>query len=194
MKKLFYIVMAAFLVFGLNPLLAAPGDEVSTLQNPAQAQKAENLAAETEDVQVAQTNVNDAETALSNAQAAYDADPTAATEAALEEAQTNFNSATTTLSEVSGVAVDDITTMRTSGMGWGEIAHEIGVHPSVLGLRNSKKERTRARTRDMENFSAETSNGKALGIGGLKNANKGKGSNSSGKSNGNGNGKGGSKR
>jgi hypothetical protein len=38
-----------------------------------------------------------------------------------------------TLSQESGVPPQQISQMRESGMGWGEIAKELGVHPGVLG-------------------------------------------------------------
>ncbi|SHO42766.1 hypothetical protein [Desulfopila aestuarii] len=34
--------------------------------------------------------------------------------------------------------VENFAEMRANGMGWGEIAHELGVHPSVLGLGHTK--------------------------------------------------------
>ena len=39
-------------------------------------------------------------------------------------------------------------------MGWGEIAHELGIHPSVLGLGNVKRAQKEfnSRTRDIKSF------------------------------------------
>lgn len=37
------------------------------------------------------------------------------------------------------ISAAQVETMRASGMGWGEIAHELGLHPSVLGLGHAKK-------------------------------------------------------
>jgi hypothetical protein len=34
--------------------------------------------------------------------------------------------------------VEDIFSMRQSGMGWGQIAHELGIHPNALGLGRGK--------------------------------------------------------
>lgn len=42
------------------------------------------------------------------------------------------------LAEASGLDVDEVTAMRLDGMGWGQIAKELGVHPGVLGLGNDK--------------------------------------------------------
>lgn len=42
------------------------------------------------------------------------------------------------LAEFAGVPVEDIVSMRRSGMGWGQIAHELGIHPSALGLGHGK--------------------------------------------------------
>ena len=38
------------------------------------------------------------------------------------------------LAELSGLSADEITQMRLSGMGWGQIAHELGIHPGNLGM------------------------------------------------------------
>lgn len=43
------------------------------------------------------------------------------------------------LEDRTGVMEGDIAQMRADGMGWGEIAHALGVHPGVLGLGHTKK-------------------------------------------------------
>ena len=70
----------------------------------------------------------------------------AAQEAALEDGaqETGFQNAAQeaiaeNLAEAaadSGFSRSDIDSMRADGMGWGEIAHEIGVHPGTIGLGN----------------------------------------------------------
>jgi len=68
--------------------------------------------------------------------ASEDAAAIAAATEALAAAQANYDSA---MSAATGVSVADIASMRDMGMGWGQIAHELGVHPSVLGLGKAKK-------------------------------------------------------
>ena len=40
--------------------------------------------------------------------------------------------------EEGGVPAEDVISMRRSGMGWGQIAHELGIHPGALGLGHTK--------------------------------------------------------
>jgi hypothetical protein len=101
-------------------------DEESAFSNPAQAQKAENLA-------IADAIKTDTELdgLIDNLEAAKaDGDP-AAIEAA-EEAVADR------LAKIAGMdhsdAVKEITDMREVGYSWGQIAQELGVHPSALGL------------------------------------------------------------
>ena len=150
--------------------------------------------------------MEEAEAELSSAQAAYDADPSEENDAALQEAQSAYDEATEALAKVSGVTVDTLSDMREEGMGWGEIAHELGLHPSVLGLGHQKQIQTEEleRNRNMKSFSEENgeagSKGKALGLegkaqkenqgkGGDKGKGSGKGNSSGGKGGGNGGGK-----
>ena len=218
MKKLLGIFITSLLCASL----ALGADETteettSALQNAAQTQKAENLAVASQEAaqQKAQTDVATAESSLAQAQqtldsalAANTANPTETTaaqvaqaEADLAAAQQALDTATGALATASGVSQADIDGMRASGMGWGEIAHELGVHPSVLGLgkTKAKEERTRS-TKGLD--TAETSSkggGKALGLAGKaeKGNTSGKGSNSGngkGGNNGGGNGNGGGKK
>ena len=76
--------------------------------------------------------------------------------------------------------VENFAEMRANGMGWGEIAHEIGVHPSVLGLGHTKikgmksgdTELAMATTMDMKTGNS-MGHGKAYddGVGTSKNGN-----------------------
>lgn len=116
--------------------------------------------------------------------------------ASIKEAENNdlTESEISTLSDVSGVSTEDIAEMRASGMGWGEIAHEIGVHPSVLGLGHTKQ---KDRQRDTKSFSSSSSSsskdgGKGFGGSGKNKSDNGKSNNgNSGNSN---SGKGGGKK
>lgn len=42
------------------------------------------------------------------------------------------------LADKAALSDEDVQAMRAAGMGWGDIAHELGVHPSVLGLGHTK--------------------------------------------------------
>lgn len=114
-------------------------NEESTFQNPAQAAHAENLAntvAKTDpDVQKAFTALTDAEKALAAAQASRDKNAITAAQKAYDSALAKVEGA---LAKASGTATADISAMRAQGMGWGQIAHELGVHPGTLGLGHSK--------------------------------------------------------
>ena len=96
-------------------------DDESTYSNPAQAQKAQNLA---EAAAKDDPAVQDALDSLDAAQESGD-------EAAIAEAEKDLEAA---LADAAGVHEADIADMREDGMGWGQIAHELGVHPGVLGL------------------------------------------------------------
>jgi len=109
--------------------------EGSYFSNPAQAAHAAQLssqvAADDPEVNQAYADYQDALdtfNALETAPTQTDLDALAAAETAYEEA----------LAEKIGVTNDEIAAMRASGMGWGEIAHELGVHPSLLGLGHTK--------------------------------------------------------
>ena len=51
---------------------------------------------------------------------------------------------TDAVAAATGVNASEIEALRTAGMGWGDIAHELGVHPSTLGLGHGKKTGTQA--------------------------------------------------
>lgn len=158
MKKYFYTMV--FISLMVLPLSGADDDE-STLTNTAQAQKAENLAQASEEAaqqeaQAAQDNLDTAQSEYDNAVTALEADPeNLQLQEAVSLAEQNLNDATATLSSISGVSVESINEMRASGMGWGEIAHELGVHPSVLGLGQKNRIENQERVRDMKSFKTE---------------------------------------
>lgn len=131
-KMIFEIVIFAAVVFCFfvtAPVsVLAEDEDISYFENPAQAQKAINVAeaAAIEDDDA----VNQAISDLAEAQASGDDAAIAAAEAALEDARTNA------IASVSDQDLADIADMRDEGMGWGQIAQAYGVHPSVLGLGN----------------------------------------------------------
>ncbi len=165
MKKLWIIVFIHTFVFLIS--INAADEDVSTLSNEAQVQKAENLSVASQEKaqKSAQADVTTAEKNLQDAQDAYDKEETPENLAALNEAQTTLDKATSDLSNISGVSQEEIEGMRTSGMGWGEIAHELGVHPGVLGLGHTKD---KSRERNSKSFSDNTnrsSDKEAKGVG-----------------------------
>jgi hypothetical protein len=89
------------------------GETQPLFQNAAQEQKAHNIVH-----------------ALSLAAAIAKAEETG-DEADIENAET-------ALATESGVTVESIADMRGQGMGWGQIALSLGLHPSVLGAGHSK--------------------------------------------------------
>ncbi len=158
MKRKMFVICSAAVVFALllstgNGFAAdASGDTDETTptqgtsgyQNPAQAMHASNLAAAVAsqanpEVAAASQAVHDAETALEEAQASGDQAQIAEAEAALQGAESALAD---TVAEVTGVAKQQISSMRQSGMGWGQIAHELGVHPGTLGLGHAGKKGT----------------------------------------------------
>lgn len=144
------------------------GDEVPAFNNPAQAQHAENIAeaAATEP----STEYLEALDALAQAQEALDAANDSGDEDAIAEAQDTYDAADALVEELAaqntGVSVETIAAMRADGMGWGEICHELGVHPSVLGLGHKKKMKKMTEYSEMNEATARnTKTGLAIGHG-----------------------------
>jgi len=113
--------------------------EAPAFSNPAQANHAENLAydAATRDERTieAMNNLAKAEQDLKIAEKTGDATQIEVARLQYESAE---KAAEDSFSEITGVLRSDISAMRDDGMGWGQIAHELGVHPGVLGLGHSK--------------------------------------------------------
>jgi len=113
--------------------------EVSTFATPAQAQHAANLAEQVastdESVQEALQDVQDAQSALDDALQSDDPAAVSAAPEALAVAEAAYIDA---LAGATGVIGSDIAAMRASGMGWGMIAHELGVQPALLGLGHTR--------------------------------------------------------
>jgi hypothetical protein len=134
----------------------------SYFSNPAQAAHAANLAeASALSDEEAEALEQEALAELAEAQAALDAGEISADEFAEIEAAIDNR-----LAGISGVSVAEIGEMRATGMGWGEIAHEICVHPSVLGLGHQKKARNSYTNQEMvEATKRNTKTGYAKGHG-----------------------------
>lgn len=132
--------------------------EAPSFQNAAQAAHAANLAdaavQSDPEVQEAFDTVTEAEQNLDKARETGN-------ETTIEEAQAAYDAAKAdaenALAETTGTLTSDIAAMREEGMGWGQIAHELGVHPSVLGLGHTKRAATQS---DVSVISGKTKGGK----------------------------------
>ncbi|MBU1417248.1 MAG: hypothetical protein KKI15_02050 [Proteobacteria bacterium] len=121
------------------------GDDSPTFSNPAQAAHAASLAeaaaAEANEATAdAQQAVSDAQDALADAEAAADQDAIEAAAEALAAAEDAYAEA---IADLAGVLTADIKEMRDDNMGWGQIAHELGVQPGLLGLGYTHRNRHR---------------------------------------------------
>ncbi len=197
-------------------------EEKLTLNNPAQIQKVENLVNAIEDglieatekaqqtIEISQLLVDDAQATLNQAQVDLESTDPADSDAllkaeqdvaqaldALTVAQSGLGKANQQLTTISEASPESITQMRESGMGWGEIAKALGVHPGLLGLGHNK------RAAKKQNIASDTQpvinrKNSAVEKKQTKNNSKTKSNNSSQKSNngngGNGGGKGGKKK
>ena len=161
---LWSIIALTFFYFSVSHFdIAISYAEVMELENEepaftsiAQVQKAENLAALTaeqpdEEAIDAKAKADQKKEAYEEAQQKLDtlmADQNAtqqqieAARSAFKEAEKAYEEAQKIadekLAEFAGVPAEDITSMRRSGMGWGQIAHELGIHPGALGLGHTK--------------------------------------------------------
>ena len=163
MNLLWSIIVFIFFFFSVSHFdIAISYAEVMELENEepaftsiAQVQKAENLAALTaeepdEEAIDAKKEADQKKQAYEEAKQKLDtlrsqnATPQEIEAAmlAVEEAKKAFEEAQEIadekLAEFAGVPAEDITSMRRSGMGWGQIAHELGIHPGALGLGHTK--------------------------------------------------------
>ncbi len=138
-----YLLAISILGLALSPTVTL-AQERSYFQNSAQAQKAENVAEASLEQAKQDEDVIDATERIErveNAIAGLDPDSPdyerekAHLEALLTRAQENLERA---LAEAGAVSERDIAAMRRAGMGWGEISHELGLHPSILGLGHNK--------------------------------------------------------
>ena len=164
MNLLWSIIVFIFFFFSVSHFdIAISYAEVMELENEepaftsiAQVQKAENLAALTaeepdEEAIDAKTEADQKKQTYEEAKQQLDtvmADQNAtqqeikAARSAFKEAEKAYEEAQKIadekLAEFAGVPAEDITSMRRSGMGWGQIAHELGIHPGALGLGHTK--------------------------------------------------------
>ncbi len=131
----------------VTPVLAEDVDEPteSYYSNPAQAAHAAQLAEEdaksNEEVALAWEEYQDALSALSD-------DPTnEELITAADDLEIAYEEA---LATAVGTSADEIEAMRASGMGWGEIAHALDIHPGLLGLGHTKRNKNKNKYGDVE--------------------------------------------
>ena len=111
-----------------------------TFKNPAQAAHAAQLADAAATIDNSETTeaaeaVDKASDALEKAMATGTPEEIEQAKADLAKAESAYTEA---ISALTGVVTQDISDMREAGMGWGNIAKELGVHPGVLGLGHTK--------------------------------------------------------
>ncbi|NNG01917.1 MAG: hypothetical protein HKM93_21195 [Desulfobacteraceae bacterium] len=142
-------------------------DETPAFSSPAQAQRAENLANRTSlepdpETAAAIQGAEEKRGALALARQELErllADPSTspaevnAAKSAVDLARQSYDQAQATadqkLADFVGESRADIEQMRAHGMGWGEIAHELGVHPGSLGLGHTKGKLNRNKIAEM---------------------------------------------
>lgn len=118
-----------------NPVVEQPmedgEDEKPAFVNATQAQRAINVAEEYAEKKASE--LEKAEEEAANAQQAVDDAGDDVPQELLDDLEA-ANQKVTDLMTEQGVSVEDITAMRLEGMGWGEIMHQLGLHPSILGM------------------------------------------------------------
>ncbi len=120
-------------------------EEEPAFKNAAEAQRAMNLA----EAYAAKPDpeLQDALDEVSQAQKELDAAIEAGDEARIEEAEKALEAAQKNaddkMAEDTDLTPEDIAQMRDDGLGWGEIAHELGLHPSVLGLGHTNRNKNK---------------------------------------------------
>lgn len=208
---IYFALLLFFLTFQIQPLLADENDlnespDSGKITNAAQEQHAQNLA---EAAALQDSGVSSFKEYLGYAERELEEAKRSGDEEKIEQAQIAYDSAKASFEETLAKETvsqrEDIAKMRQSGMGWGEIAHKLGVHTSVLGLGHAKKQvntRNRHQAREekqktSQSLAIKSDKGKGLGFGhskGYDGKGKGKGSHTGhGGSHGGGHGDGGKK-
>jgi len=172
---MYIVVVVFFLAFQAQPLTAGENDpadtpDSETITNAAQEQHALNLA---ESAALMDSQVSSLKEYLEYAEKALEEARKTQDEEKIEKAQIAYDSALSNFEEAFARETEsqraDITAMRRSGMGWGEIAHKLGVHPGVLGLGHSKKQAgyqaTEGKQKTSRGSAASSGKGRGLGLG-----------------------------
>ena len=204
---IYFLLFTFSVAFQVTPSHADENDvngtkDSGTMANAAQVQHAQNLAedAALRDPRVSSLNeyLAYAEQELKDAVLSKDQERIDAAQKAYDSAKANYEKA---YAEEVTATREEIAAMREQDMGWGEIAHKLGVHPSVLGLGNAKQKnslRNQVQAREQkqttsQGTSSQADKGKGLGLGRAGDTDgKGKGQGSSaGRGGGNSGGRGG---
>ena len=117
-------------------------EEGASFNNSAQAAHAETLTVAQGAAPIdsnLQSNLMKAEEDLAAAKAGGDPDAIAEAQTAYDAALAAYEVALADAITVFAVSVEEIAAMRSQGMGWGQIAQALGVHPGLLGLGHTKK-------------------------------------------------------
>ena len=80
-------------------------------------------------------NVEKAQDTLNKAVNSKDRDATNRANQALARAEETY---TNDLADITGISNKDIRAIHDTGMGWGEVAHELGVHPDLVGFDHNR--------------------------------------------------------
>jgi len=164
MKKIFAVAICCTVINVTNAADTDQTEGSSAPTNSAQTQRAENLSLAVADnlanatenakhnVEISQLLADEALQAKNDAQAALDAISSGDTAALLEasknlvEAQLALSSALSglgtanqQLDRISSITPEEVSQMRNSGLGWGQIAKQLGLHPKSLGLGHNKR-------------------------------------------------------
>jgi hypothetical protein len=189
---IYFLLVSLLLAFQISPLYADENDvnestDSGQFTNTAQDQHAQNLAevAALHDPQVSSLNEFLAltEKELNEAILSKDQERIDKAQEAYDSAKAKYEDA---LAKEIAATREEIANMRKQGIGWGEIAHKLGVHPGVLGLGHAKK----ALRNENMNQEREQKVKKSQGVSGKAGKSKGFGFGQTGVSSGKGKGQG----
>ena len=82
-------------------------------------------------------NVEKAQATLNKAVNSKDRNAIKRATQALAKAEETY---TSDLADITGVSTQDIRTIHDTGMDWGEVAHELGLHPDLIGFDHNRNE------------------------------------------------------
>ena len=137
-------------------------DDDPAFSNPTQAQRAINVAEEyalekTRQIESAQKEADQIQGEINAIPEGEEIPQSLLDELAAAERRVSD------LISQEGVEPEDINDMRQEGMGWGEIMHELGLHPGLLGVGHKKGLEKNADVPDSEILSATKKNYKSGG-------------------------------
>ncbi len=137
-------VFAATAVQTRSTEITDPDNEMPAFASPEEALNAANLAEEAalRDDSL-KTALNDLESAHDAVMAAVQSRDHIAVSTARQAMEVSEKTYMKELSEASGVAESDIYSMHDTGMEWGQIGHELGVEPDMLGLQRDRNDTRR---------------------------------------------------